>query len=148
MTHGRPWVQGCPWEVSKEPNDTRHLGYQFSKFSTLKTNTGSTHHGVTHGRPWVQGCSWEVSKELIDTNKISYIIFFGRFLASISAQVRRNITKITRNVDFKKTDPPATNPFTRPPGPPGSQKIFWEISDIYFSSSLKKYHQNYKECRF
>ena len=29
MTHGRPWVQGCPWEVSKEPNDTRHIGYHF-----------------------------------------------------------------------------------------------------------------------
>ena len=33
-----------PERVSEESNDTRHVGYQFSQFSTLKTNTGSTHH--------------------------------------------------------------------------------------------------------
>ena len=58
---------------------------------------------------------------------------FGRFLASILAQ---NITKNTKNADFMKT------------GSPGSQKIFWETSGIYVSSSLKKYHQKYQECRF
>ena len=35
MTHGSPEVQGCPWGVSKKPNDARHFGYQFySDFST------------------------------------------------------------------------------------------------------------------
>ena len=46
-----------PERVSEEPNDIRHVGYQFSQFSTLKMNTGSTHHknfesdshGVAHG---------------------------------------------------------------------------------------------------
>ena len=38
--------------------------------------------------------------------------------------------------------------FTVPPVPPGGQKIFWEVSGIYLSSSLKKYHQKYQECRF
>ena len=37
---------------------------------------------------------------------------------------------------------------TIPPGPPGSHKISWEVSGIYLSSSLKKYHQKYQECRF
>ena len=34
------------------------------------------------------------------------------------------------------------------PGPPGVQKIFREASGIYLSSTLKKYHQKYQECRF
>ena len=28
------------------------------------------------------------------------------------------------------------------------QNNFWEVSGIYLSSSLKKYHQKYQECRF
>ena len=28
--------------VSEEPNEIRHVGYQFSLFSVLKMNTGST----------------------------------------------------------------------------------------------------------
>ena len=43
---------------------------------------------------------------------------------------------------------PLLVPFTRPPVPPGGQKFFWEVSGIYLSSSLKKYHQKYQECRF
>jgi len=39
-----PGVHRGPERVSEESNDTRHVGYQFSQFSTLKTNTGSTHH--------------------------------------------------------------------------------------------------------
>ena len=35
-------------------------------------------------------------------------------MASISAQVWRNITKNNKNANFKKTGPPATKPFTRP----------------------------------
>ena len=27
-------------------------------------------------------------------------------------------------------------------------KFFWKVSGIYISSSLKKYHQKYQECRF
>ena len=78
-------------------------------------------------------------------------IIFGRFLASITAQVWRNITKIAKNVDFEKTVSPSCPPNYLPPWPPwppGSQNYFWEISGIYHSSSLKKHHQNCKECRF
>ena len=39
-----PGVPRGPERVSEESNDTRHVGYQFSQFSTLKTNTGSTHY--------------------------------------------------------------------------------------------------------
>jgi len=39
-------------------------------------------------------------------------------------------------------------PFTVPPVPPGGQQFFWEVSGIYLSSSLKKYHQKHQECRF
>ena len=38
--------------------------------------------------------------------------------------------------------------FTVPPVPPGSQKFFWDVSGIYLSSSLKKYHQKFQERRF
>ena len=58
---------------------------------------------------------------------------FGRFLASISAQVWRNITKNTKNADFKKTGPLAVPPITRQPGPRESRNIFWEVSGIYLS---------------
>ena len=77
-------------------------------------------------------------------------IIFGRFLASITAQVWRNITKIAKNVDFKKTGPPSCRPPDYyPPWPPWeSEKKFWEVSGIYLSSSLKKYHQKYQKCRF
>ena len=145
MTHGRPWVQGCSWEVSKEPNHTRHVGYQFSQFSTLKMNTGSTlankplkfQTRLPWGDPWTSLGPG-----------VPFWIFFGRFLASISAQVWRNITKITKNADFKKTGPPAAHPFTDPNlGPLGIKKI-WEVSGIYDSSCLKKYYQKHKECRF
>ena len=46
---------------------------------------------------------------------------------------------------LRKLTPPATNPFTPPPG---GQKKVWEVSGIYLSLSLKKYHQKYQECRF
>ena len=72
---------------------------------------------------------------------------FGGFLTSISAQVWRNITKNTKNADFKKTGPPAAPRLLAPLSPLGVKKIFWVVSGIYLSSSLKKYHQKYKECR-
>ena len=50
--------------------------------------------------------------------------FFGRLLASISAQVWRNITKNTKNADFKKTGPPAA-PVYSPPCPPWKSRKFW-----------------------
>ena len=43
---------------------------------------------------------------------------------------------------------PLMVPFTVPPVPPGGQQFFWEVSGIYLSSSLKKYHQKHQECRF
>ena len=39
-------------------------------------------------------------------------------------------------------------PLLVPPVPLGYQNNFWEVSGIYLSSSLKKYHQKYQECRF
>ena len=41
-------------------------------------------------------------------------------------------------IDFRKTSPPAAQPFTLPPGPPGDQKKFWEVSGILirFSQSF------------
>ena len=52
-----------PERVSEDPNEIRHVGYQFSQFSALKMNTRSKDiqnfesdsHGVAHGGPWVQG---------------------------------------------------------------------------------------------
>ena len=70
--------------------------------------------------------------------------FFGMFLASILAQVSRNITKYNMNAEFKKTGPPQLSPLA----PLGVKKIFWDVSGIYLSSSLKKYYQKYQECRF
>ena len=57
----------------------------------------------------------------------------GMFLASILAQVSRNITKYNMNAEFKKTGPPQLSTLnTCPPGPPGSQKkflgCFWHLS--------------------
>ena len=74
--------------------------------------------------------------------------FWGRFLASILAQVWRDITENTKNADFKKTGPPSCPPITCTPGPLGESKKSWNIFGIYLRSSLKKYHQKYQECRF
>ena len=38
-----PEVSSGPESVYEEPIDTRHVGYQFSQFLVLKTNTGSIH---------------------------------------------------------------------------------------------------------
>ena len=73
----------------------------------------------------------------------------GMFLASILAQVSRNITKYNMNAEFKKTGPPNCPPWIlNPLAPLGVKKIFWDVSGIYLSSSLKKYYQKYQECRF
>ena len=73
--------------------------------------------------------------------------FFGRLLASITPQVRRKITKNTKNPDSHKTSPPHPPPphTLYPPPPPPLAPLginFWEVSGIYHSSRLKKYHQN------
>ena len=44
--------------------------------------------------------------------------------------------------------PPFYSPPWPPLAPPGSQKIFWDVSGVYVSSSLKKYYQKYQECRY
>ena len=74
--------------------------------------------------------------------------FWRRFLASISAQVCRNITKNTKNADLKKTGPPSCPPppVYLPLGPLGGQKIFCEAFGIYLSLFLKKCWQKYKKC--
>ena len=65
-----------------------------------------------------------------------------RFLASISAQIWRNITKSTKNLDFKKTVPLVAPPFTHPPGPPWEPNIFlgcfWHLSKLKFEEILPK----------
>ena len=70
--------------------------------------------------------------------------FFGRLLASISAQVLRNITKNSKNADFKKSSPSAA-PNYWPPWPPwGSKKIlgsFWHL----FMSNPSHWAQNIRQ---
>ena len=46
---------------------------------------------------------------------------------------------------LRKLPPPAAPHLL---APLGVKKIFWYVSGIYVSSSLKKYHQKYQECRF
>ena len=70
-------------------------------------------------------------------------IFFGMFLASILAQIEEISPKIPRMYILRKLSP--LSPLC---GPLRSQKNFWDVSGIYLSSSLKKYHQRYQECRF
>ena len=56
----------------------------------------------------------------------------GMFLASILAQVSRNITKYNMNAEFKKTVPPTVPPEYSPPWPPWESKsflgCFWHLS--------------------
>ena len=64
---------------------------------------------------------------------------FGRL------KFEQNINKITKNAGFRKTGPPCwSNIYC----PLCGSKNFWEVSGIYPSSSLKKYHQKYQEYRF
>ena len=73
----------------------------------------------------ILGCFWHLSK-----------LKFEEILPKISRmQVLRKLS-------------PLWPPDYYPPDSPGSQKFFWEVSGIYLSSSLKKYHQKYQECRF
>ena len=60
----------------------------------------------------------------------------------------KKIWEVSKNADFRKTGPPAGPPVYCPPCPPWGTKNFWEVSGIYLSSSLKKFHQKYQECRF
>ena len=65
--------QGPPWEVSKEPNDIRHVGYQFySVFSTENESRVDTSSGlkirlprVAHGHPQVRGLLGRSLKNLM-----------------------------------------------------------------------------------
>ena len=43
-TLGPPGVPRAPERASEESNDTRHVGCQFSQFSTLKMSTGALNH--------------------------------------------------------------------------------------------------------
>ena len=64
---------------------------------------------------------------------------FGRL------KFEQNINKITKNAGFRKTGPHCwSNIYC----PLCGSKNFWEVSGIYPSSSLKKYHQKYQEYRF
>ena len=48
---------GPLWGPERISEKSNHVGYQFSQFSALKTNTfkisNQDSHGVAHGRPWV-----------------------------------------------------------------------------------------------
>ena len=75
-------------------------------------------------------------------------MFLGGFWHLSQLKFEEISPKIPRMQILRKLAPPAGPPFTVPLVPPGGQKIFWEVSGIYLSSSLKKYHQKYQECRF
>ena len=75
--------------------------------------------------------------------------FLGGFWHQPQLKFEKISPKIPRMQIFRKLAPLLPPPpITCPHGPPGDQKIFWEVSGIYLSSSLKKYHQKYQECRF
>ena len=74
-------------------------------------------------------------------------IILGGFWHLSQLKFKEISPKIPRIQILRKLAPLLVQ-FTVPPVPPGGQKIFWEVSGIYLSSSLKKYHQKYQECRF
>ena len=79
MTHGGP---GPPWEVSKEHNNIRHIGYQFySVFSTENEFRVDIYLRIQirlpHGGPWGSRgpgapLHWKVSKESNDIRHAGY----------------------------------------------------------------------------
>ena len=70
----------------------------------------------------------------------------GGFLHLSKPKFEEISPKIQRMQSLRKLAP-LLPPFTRPSVPPGDQKNFGVVSGIHLSSSLKKYHQKYKECR-
>ena len=72
-------------------------------------------------------------------------IFLGGFWNLSQLKFEEISPKIPRMQILRKLAPLLVQ-FTVPPvppGPPGGPKIFWEVSGIYFSSSVKKYHQKF-----
>ena len=67
--------------------------------------------------------------------------FLGCFWQLSNVKFEEILPKIPRTQILSKLAPPALPLITIPPDFPGSQKNFWEVSGIYLSSSLKKYHQ-------
>ena len=74
-------------------------------------------------------------------------IFLGCFWHLSKLKFDEISPKIPTMQIFRKLAPSQLYPLiTHPPGPLGSQKIFWVVFGIYLSSSFKKYHQKYHEC--
>ena len=96
------------------------LGINSTQISALKTNTGS----IQRMQILRKLAPLLVPRLLSPLSPLGIKNFFGRFLASISAQIWRNITKSTKNLDFKKNCPPCCPPFTCPLAPLGV-KIFF-----------------------
>ena len=74
--------------------------------------------------------------------------FLGCFWRLCKLKFEEILPKISRMQILGKLAPKALPLITIPPDSPGSQKFVWEVSGIYLSSSLKKYHQKYQECRY
>ena len=72
----------------------------------------------------------------------------GRLLASILAQVWRNITKNTKNADFKKTVPPAASHLLAPLAPLGVKKIFGRFLASISAQVWRNITKNTKNADF
>jgi hypothetical protein len=91
---GPPW----PWEVSKEPNDIRHVGYQFySVFCTENESRVVTYSRFKIRLPWGgplaspgQGPPWEVSKEPNDIRHVGYQ-FYSVFCTENESRVATSL---------------------------------------------------------
>ena len=156
MTHGRPWVQGCPLEVSKEPNDTKTcLVSIFSVFNTENEHRVNKPLEFQTRLPW--GDPWAslgpgvplggVQRTHWYKQNLFFNLFLGGFWHLSQLKFEEISPKIPRIQILRKLAPLLV-PFTVPTVPLGDQKNFWEVSGIYLSSSLKKYHQKYQEYRF
>ena len=152
MTHGRPWVQGRPWEVSKEPNDTRHVGYQFySDFSTENKYRVNTQlklkfwirlpwgdpPGPWPPQPWPPKENKKVVHERWNLFFYPSQHKFGEknsknFKDSKDRQMLKleEISPKLQRMQILRKLAPLLPPVYSPPGPPGGQKNFWEVSGI------------------
>ena len=73
---------------------------------------------------------------------------FARFLASISAQIWRNVTKNTKNTDFKKTVPPAAPRLHAPLAPLEIKKKFGRLLTSISAQVLRNITKNSKNADF
>ena len=147
---GVPGSRGALGRSPKNLMIQRHVGYQFSQFSTLKMNTGSTNfkpdsHGVTHGRPWVQ--DWPRCWSPVYCPPRGSTIFLGGFWHLSQLKFEEISPKIPRMQILRKLAPLLV-PFTVPPVPPGGSKNFlggvWHLVRSNPSHLAQKIRQNHQ----